>query len=247
MCPTTSPAASSFRGNVQIATQVVDKTFRIIARDRAGAGWTTTRVLFTAPPGSVVFASSISPDGRRLFVETNVRTPPIADGEDTDVWMLERTGKGWGPARPLGDPWATRANEHAIATSADETVCLNSARPGGMGENDIYCSRSFDEAPTLASTISSPAEDAFAALSAAGDVMVFASNRPGGLGKWDLYVARRERGGWSAPVNLGAPINSPVDELHPWIDGAALCFVRTGGPERLLLSHPHWNTRDASR
>ena len=58
-------------------------------------------------------------------------------------------------------------------------------------------------------------------------------NRPDGLGSCDIYVSRRENGRWTAPHNLGAPINGSGWEAQPALaaDGRTLYFVsnRRGG------------------
>ncbi len=47
--------------------------------------------------------------------------------------------------------------------------------------------------------------------------LYMASNRPGGVGGLDIWVATRAHRGdpWGAPVNLGAPVNSPQDDFCP--------------------------------
>lgn len=55
-------------------------------------------------------------------------------------------------------------------------------------------------------------------------VMYFASNRPGGFGGYDLYASYRENGQWSSPVNLGAVINSPGNEISPFFKNNTLYF-----------------------
>ena len=44
----------------------------------------------------------------------------------------------------------------------------------------------------------------------------FLSDRPGGVGGYDVYVSNYDdvSSGWSEPVNMGWPINSPDDEIH---------------------------------
>lgn len=58
-------------------------------------------------------------------------------------------------------------------------------------------------------------------------------NRPNGMGSCDIYVSKFEKGTWSAPHNLGAPINTKGWEAQPAIssDGRTLYFVsnRAGG------------------
>lgn len=65
-------------------------------------------------------------------------------------------------------------------------------------------------------------------LSPDGLSLYMATNRPGGLGGQDIWIARRKstRHGWGAPVNAGAPVNSPVDDFCPTpVRGKGLFFV----------------------
>ncbi len=69
------------------------------------------------------------------------------------------------------------------------------------------------------------------ALSDDGTSLVFASNMPDGFGGMDLYIVHRQSGTWSAPVNLGATINTKGNEIFPWFhpDGYLL-FSSDGHP-----------------
>ncbi len=64
----------------------------------------------------------------------------------------------------------------------------------------------------------------FPCLSPDGNTLYFASDRPGGLGGWDLYVSTWNGTSWSTPKNLGAPINTPGNEITPYVDGDVLYF-----------------------
>jgi len=58
--------------------------------------------------------------------------------------------------------------------------------------------------------------------------LYIASDRPGGLGGIDIWVAHRTSGEarYGAPVNLGAPVNSPADDFCPTpVRGNGLYFV----------------------
>lgn len=51
-----------------------------------------------------------------------------------------------------------------------------------------------------------------------GNTLYFAANLPDSRGGMDIYVIRKDSAGkWSAPVNAGASINSPQDEITPFI------------------------------
>jgi hypothetical protein len=65
--------------------------------------------------------------------------------------------------------------------------------------------------------------------------LVFSSNRAGTLGGQDIWVAGREKAtdAWSAPVNLGAAVNTAAAESRPSLSRHArtLLFGRAPGPE----------------
>jgi len=54
-------------------------------------------------------------------------------------------------------------------------------------------------------------------LSHDGQRLFFASDRPGGFGGFDLYVCEWTQRGWGQPKNLGPKINTPENELYPFI------------------------------
>lgn len=55
------------------------------------------------------------------------------------------------------------------------------------------------------------------AISPTGKRLFFSSDRPGGYGGMDLYYVEVKEGGYSKPVNLGPDINSPADEVFPYV------------------------------
>jgi hypothetical protein len=62
-----------------------------------------------------------------------------------------------------------------------------------------------------------------------GNIMYFSSNRAGGLGGLDLYVTRLENGSWTAPQNLGAPVNSNLNEIYPFIHPRGRLYFSSDG------------------
>jgi len=70
---------------------------------------------------------------------------------------------------------------------------------------------------------------------AANGNIYFNSGDPGGMGAGDLYLSRYQNGGWLAPENLGAPVNTEYDEFSPFIapDESYLIISVNGSPENL--------------
>jgi peptidoglycan-associated lipoprotein len=55
------------------------------------------------------------------------------------------------------------------------------------------------------------------ALSPDGKTLYFVSDMPGGLGENDIWKVINDGEGWGDPVNLGEEINTPGNELYPFV------------------------------
>lgn len=64
----------------------------------------------------------------------------------------------------------------------------------------------------------------FPSLSSDGKTLLFSSNQEGGYGGWDIYVSNWTSNGWSMPRNLGAPLNTPGNEVTPFYNGKYFYF-----------------------
>jgi Tol biopolymer transport system component len=112
-----------------------------------------------------------------------------------------------------------------------ERLYFNSARRSGVGGLDIYvagpASGGFSPPSLLPAPLNSAASEGDFTLSPDGQLALFWSDRSGGLGEGDIYVARAELTGWSAPMNLGAPVNSTAFDFTPSFsrDGRWLYFA----------------------
>lgn len=68
-------------------------------------------------------------------------------------------------------------------------------------------------------------------LSTDGNTLYFVSDMKGGYGGTDIWYCNRIEGGWSKPVNLGKTINTPGNEMFPFMDdNGNLCFASDGHP-----------------
>ncbi len=72
-------------------------------------------------------------------------------------------------------------------------------------------------------------EECHPSLSADGSHLYFASDRPGGFGGMDIYVSTFDGGKWGTPTNLGPTINTPGNDVFPFIhDDGTLYFASDG-------------------
>lgn len=161
----------------------------------------------------------------------------------------------------LGPNVNSEAWEYTHCVSADNLeLYFGSYRDGGYGASDIYvCTRETTEdewgpAENLGPPINGDDEDLGVCLSADGLELYFQSIRPGGLGNMDIWVSRRAAKGepWGEPENLGAPINSDIDEYNPCLsaDGLEIYFVfgqweSEESPTELTIGMARRETKDA--
>lgn len=69
------------------------------------------------------------------------------------------------------------------------------------------------------------------ALTPDGKTLIFSSDMPGGFGGTDLWYSVLENGQWKDPVNLGKDINTPGDEMFPFIgQDSTLYFASDAWP-----------------
>jgi outer membrane protein OmpA-like peptidoglycan-associated protein len=74
---------------------------------------------------------------------------------------------------------------------------------------------------------------AHACLNADGTKLFFSSDMPGGKGGMDLYVCTKKGETWDTPVNLGDKINSPGNELFPFIKSNETLYFSSNGHDGL--------------
>jgi peptidoglycan-associated lipoprotein len=136
--------------------------------------------------------------------------------------------------------FAGDANEGTPAFSKDGKSMIfargnNGKRKGGL-DVDLYMSRQTETGawgdPFRLPVSDSTAWDGSPAFSADGRTLYFASNRAGGAGGLDLYRTNMDKSGrFSRPVNMGRDINTPGDEMFPYVSpDAKLYFSSDGHP-----------------
>jgi OmpA-OmpF porin, OOP family len=171
-------------------------------------------------------------DQRSLFFTGRTRD------ENIYISRLDENGE-WGLPSPLSNNINTPMNEGACTISADGRTLIFTSCQGraGFGSCDLYISyksgNDWSVPDNLGIDVNSSSWDVQPTLSADGRTLYFVSDRPGGRGGKDIWKTfKDEKDLWVSPVNLGASINTPFDEISPFIhvNGESLYFSSKGHP-----------------
>lgn len=181
--------------------------------DKSGADWSAARRL----TGSINTAQNegaqvISQDASWL-VFTGCNRP---DGFGScDIYIAYKTERGWSEAINLGSVVNSEAWESQPCLSPDkQALYFTSRRPGGFGGSDLYVSYlgangKWSAPENMGAGINTSGDEACPFIHADNQTLYFTSNGWPGYGDEDLFVVRRQAGNkWSAPQNLGYPINT---------------------------------------
>ncbi|MCT4648054.1 MAG: hypothetical protein N4A74_23900 [Carboxylicivirga sp.] len=190
--------------------------------------------------------AGITPDGSQLFVFHN---------RDNDEAMGFAKYKGkyrFDPLENFGPPLDARGSEYGMwMTNERDTIIFSSESESG--NTDLYYAIKlptgfWGEARLLPGKLNSVDNENFPVLSHDGKRLYFSSDNEKSMGGYDLFYSDWDETtkGWSAPVNLGYPINDMYDNFNiSWVDGRRHAYVSAIRPEghggrdiyRLVFDH----------
>jgi OmpA-OmpF porin, OOP family len=163
---------------------------------------------------------TISADGRKLIFTS-------CAGRDNfgscDLYESIRIGDNWSAPKNLGPLVNTSAWESQPSLSADgRTLYFISDRRSGLGQRDIWVTNLDDnEKWTKAVNPGKPINSEFNEMSPFIHVnnrtLYFATNALQGFGGYDIFYSEKDSTGWTAPVNIGSPINNHDDQYSLFI------------------------------
>jgi outer membrane protein OmpA-like peptidoglycan-associated protein/tetratricopeptide (TPR) repeat protein len=201
-------------GNTLVFTRRVNNFNEdFFVSERSGAAWKPARRL----SGSINTAQNegaqvISQDASWLVFTGCNRE---GGSGSCDLYIAYKTDQGWSEAINLGGTINSEDWESQPCLSPDkQTLYFTSRRPGGLGGSDLYMSRlgangKWSTPENMGAGINTSGDEACPFIHADNQTLYFTSNGWPGYGDEDLFVARRQPDGtWSAPQNLGYPINT---------------------------------------
>ena len=107
--------------------------------------WTTPEVApFSSNPDFMCLEPFISPDGQKFYFMSNMPDNPMGPvRNETDIWVMDRQGDGWGEPRRVGPPINTEASEYFPSVTNDGTMYFTRDNPETRA-NRIYRARFVD-------------------------------------------------------------------------------------------------------
>lgn len=153
----------------------------------------------------------ISPDGQQIY---------IYKGESNgDIFTSKLDGNTWQKPESLGKNVNSPFHESSASFSYDFlTVYFVSDRIDGYGGHDIYKSKKDEKgrwgfAENLGGDINTPYEETGIFAHPDGKTFYFSSKGHNTMGGFDIFKITYENGKWSAPINLGYPVNTTGDDV----------------------------------
>lgn len=192
------------------------------------------------PPINTEFnegAASFSPDGQYVYFASCNR--PDSKGS-CDIYVSRLNGNTW--SKPVNMEVANSESwdSQPCISHDGKTLYFSSSRPGGKGGADIWYSEFKDgrwQLPVpLEGPVNTPGTENSPFIHADGKTLYFSSDKHPGFGQLDLFLSRKKDGKWSAPENLGAPLNTTAVEgniyVNPRGDKGYINSYREGGQGR---------------
>lgn len=163
---------------------------------------------------------TISADGRKLIFTSCTGRKGFGS---CDLFETTKLGDTWSEPVNLGPNVNSSDWESQPSLSADgRVIYFVSDRRGGFGRRDIWYAKQNDKgiwekAQNMGAPINTQWDEISPFIHVNNKVLYFASSGLTGFGGYDIFYSEREPEGWSAPTNMGSPINNHGDQFSLFI------------------------------
>lgn len=175
-------------------------------------------VVYITESNNVGISSPTDPQGRKLFT----------------IFILEEGGR----KRPFRDELVTQKHEGPVSFSGDyRTMVFSQQRPSVGRVDPLGLYFADNEDGTWVNERAFEFNDDIAwlfspSLSSDGRILYFAANFDDGQGGFDIYRSRLRGGAWSKPENLGPEVNTPDNEVYPYIHSSGRLYFSSDGHDK---------------
>jgi len=158
----------------------------------------------------------ISEDGLRCLIYRGHK-----HGGKLEIVAYNPEKSKWSKSKIVARNLLSKDGESSAALSSDgtEIFFVSKNTDLSMGGKDILYSSlnekgKWEDPRNIGSLINTPYDEEGVFLAADGKHLYFASKGHNTMGGFDIFRSERaENGGWTAPENLGYPLNTPDDEV----------------------------------
>ncbi|WP_435261493.1 OmpA family protein [Tenacibaculum sp. nBUS_03] len=160
--------------------------------------------------GKMMYFTRDNYDGNKLQSDKN-RTTHLK------IYSAEKIYETWGNVKELPFNSDQYSTGHPALSSDEKTLYFVSDMPNGYGGTDLYKvsideNGSYGSPENLGSTINTEGREMFPFVGE-DNRLYFSSNGHLGLGALDIFESQIEGDRYSVPVNLGSPVNGPLDDF----------------------------------
>ncbi len=188
---------------------------------------------------------TISQDGTRAVFSRNSKNANKKNTHTIQLFQMESTdGKKWKNVKEVD--FANNAYNfmHPALSPDGKTLFFVSDKGSGEGGTDIYVSYykkdKWSRPVNLGPVINTEANEGFPFFDKDGKLF-FCSKGHAGFGGFDIFFSTQdsETEQWDVPINVGAPVNSPADDISIFIDHETrrglFTSSREGGDDDIYL------------
>ncbi|MBO9700149.1 MAG: OmpA family protein [Sporocytophaga sp.] len=182
----------------------------IYVSQNKGGAWDTPQNMGTPINSDLHDACiGIAPSGETMFI--------YKSSNGGDIYMSEKKGNQWTKPEPLSIN--TPFFETSACLSPDERTLYFVRAENFQANRDIYyCSRTLGgkwSVPKKLEGINTPFDEDAPFIHPDGKTLYFSSKGHSTMGGFDIFKSEKTAsGGWSAPVNLGYPLNTAGEDVY---------------------------------
>lgn len=170
---------------------------------------------------------SFTADGKRVYFCRNGNTPGRNGTYNMQIFTAEtEDGTSFHNIEML--PFCTAENSYVYpsVTPDGKRLYFAAERGDGFGGLDLYyvnkTKKGWTKSENLGRKVNTPSNEGFPFAAEDGKLYFCSKGHPT-YGGYDIFVTQQDTSTmeWSKPINIGAPINSPYDDI-------SICFDKTG-------------------
>jgi outer membrane protein OmpA-like peptidoglycan-associated protein/tetratricopeptide (TPR) repeat protein len=161
-------------------------------------------------------ASMLFYDGTKLLIFKK-------EEDNYDIYESFLKGSNWTAPLKVHKGVNTPDNQTyaSYCENRNRLYYLSDKSPGAVSKgSDIYYSSKmnnsnteFAAAQTVGQEVNTKLNEGSVFIHPNGNLMYFCSEGHNSMGGYDIFVSKKRQGQWTAPENLGYPINTPYDDL----------------------------------